>query len=133
MTGLKRLLLSNNRILSLPAGIASLTKLEYLVLEGEGETAVSLPNGLENMQGLRHLIDNLHGVPEKILNLENLEELEIYGLNMSRTFKVPSNLTKLKKLAELSLCIDARVSFTENMGCSESLRELCTILSKTLY
>ena len=93
-------------ITSIPDGIANLSKLESLTMEGRKITNVS-PR-LAELKSLRYLgLDSnpLKEFPKEILELKNLEHL---SLNFTLISSLPAEFSELKKLKYLDL-IDTKV------------------------
>lgn len=141
LTVLKKLVLDQSTITSLPAEIGLLSELEHLEIRGKYGNGISLsiPNEIENLTALRHLslsFNNITTLPKSFYNLKNLEYLDL-GFNHNLTGNIFDELTtNLTNLKHLDLYLDYNVTGSinniSNLTMLESLSISCTQVDGTI-
>ena len=104
LTSIKRLILTNNQLEALPAGLGKLTQLEELFLPTNKFTRV--PEVVRSLEKLRMLIlgkNQLIELPQWLSELKHLEDLRANENNLR---DLPSSISKLTNLRKVNLTVN---------------------------
>ena len=103
--------LGNQKLLSIPDSVFTLTGLEYLSL---GNSFVMYPP-LSVISDGNHGNDSLNCIREIPEDIGNLQQLKVLDISANNLQSLPENITELKKLERLELCFnshfDAKTEF----------------------
>ncbi|MFX1399154.1 MAG: hypothetical protein ACFFAS_19185, partial [Promethearchaeota archaeon] len=122
LASLQRLNLRRNQLSTLPESIGNLTSLTSLLLSANKLT--SLPESIGNLSSLQKLSiwDNqLTTLPESIGNFSSLQRL---GLRHNQLTTLPESITKLASLQRLDLIDNQLTTLPESIGNLASLQKL---------
>ena len=114
LKNLKKLVLTSDRLWSLPGEIGNLTNLQSLYLNGNQLTG--LPKEIGNLTNLQSLYLNgnqLAGLPKEIGNLTNLQGLDLSGNQLT---SLPGEIGNLKNLQWVDLVRNQLTSLPGEIG-----------------
>ena len=115
LTRLKRITLSSNQISSLPAELFTLAKLNSLTLNNNSIS--ELPNALGGLPSLKRFSissNQLRNIPNSIGDLQSVNKL---NFDKNSIVELPQSLANLKKLSEFSIKSNKIVDFTAITNC----------------
>ncbi|MFA6394131.1 MAG: leucine-rich repeat domain-containing protein [Patescibacteria group bacterium] len=121
--GVKKLILSNNRIKSLPSEIGELTDIEELYLDGN-ELTGALPGEIRKMSELKILDahnNGLTGIPAEIGQLKNLQVINFSG---NKIDTMPDEIGNIKGNLEV-------LNISGNGYSSDAIRKIEDMLPDT--
>ncbi len=121
---LTRLVLSIQKIASLPESLGDISSLTYLHLGAE-EGLENLPASLGNLTGLTELSLNCKGLTALPDSIGQLKHLNCFHLNCTYLSTLPCSIGELESLMELRITeCNALTTLPENVGNLKSLRIL---------
>lgn len=121
LTNLRRLALGSNTLTELPVELTTLPALEHLDVEFNQITA--LPAGFDTMASLRtlRLSNNPVQLPDAVLALTGLEQLDLYGVGLT---ELPAGIAGLTNLTRLSVQTNALTSLPAGLFTLPKLADL---------